>query len=154
MLPCRKARHGMFNSFTIRRAGLASNRLASVLRLLRDAFYASALGLVGETTPALRSVEAVEAGASTLCRATPSGRGERPRRSYGGQPSRPLAEQPQTSPELCLFDSRLRLAWPTSTLSSASCSTSLNRRVRTRTHGGVTGKAREGLPMSILCPAP
>jgi len=24
-----------------------------------------------------------------------------------------------------------------------------NRRVRTRTHGGVTGKAREGLPMSI-----
>ena len=35
------------------------------------------------------------------------------------------------------------------TLSSASCSTSLNRRVRTRTHGGVTGKAREGLPMSI-----
>ena len=25
-----------------------------------------------------------------------------------------------------------------------------NRRVRTRTHGGVTGKAREGSPMSIL----
>ena len=24
-----------------------------------------------------------------------------------------------------------------------------NRRVRTRTHGGVTGKAREGLPMSM-----
>ena len=27
--------------------------------------------------------------------------------------------------------------------------TNLNRRVRTRTHGGVTGKTREGLPMSI-----
>jgi hypothetical protein len=25
-----------------------------------------------------------------------------------------------------------------------------NRRVRTRMHGGVTGKAREGLPMSIV----
>ncbi len=25
-----------------------------------------------------------------------------------------------------------------------------NRRIRTRTYGGVTGKAREGLPMSIL----
>lgn len=24
-----------------------------------------------------------------------------------------------------------------------------NRRVRTRSHGGVTGKAREGIPMSI-----
>ena len=29
-----------------------------------------------------------------------------------------------------------------------------NRRVRTRTPGGVTGKARKGLPMSILCPQP
>jgi hypothetical protein len=28
-------------------------------------------------------------------------------------------------------------------------STPSNRRVRTRTHGGVTGAAREGLPMSI-----
>src|ERR1700722_11388633 len=27
-----------------------------------------------------------------------------------------------------------------------------NRRVRTRTHGGVTGKACESLPMSILIP--
>ncbi len=29
------------------------------------------------------------------------------------------------------------------------CSTVGNRRVRTRTHGGVTGTAREGVPMSI-----
>ena len=29
-----------------------------------------------------------------------------------------------------------------------------NRRVRTRTHGGVTGTAREGLPMSIVSPPP
>jgi hypothetical protein len=29
-------------------------------------------------------------------------------------------------------------------------STQMNRRVRTRTHGGVAGKAREGLPMPII----
>ena len=30
-----------------------------------------------------------------------------------------------------------------------ACSTPMNRPVRTRTHGGVTGTAREGLPMSM-----
>jgi hypothetical protein len=38
---------------------------------------------------------------------------------------------------------------PTSNRSTRETLNQPNRRVRTRTHGGVTGKAREGLPISI-----
>ena len=60
-------------------------------------------------------------------------RGEAPKTTGGGTESSPAKHPPE------------------SLASIGRPSSQPNRRVRTRTHGGVTGKAREGLPMSISC---
>jgi hypothetical protein len=65
----------------------------------------------------------------------------------------PLAAQPHRSPFLC-HARRLLRSLGTSFLALHNWRVILpNRRVRTRTHGGVTGKASDRLPMSIPWPA-
>ena len=65
-----------------------------------------------------------------------------------GQHPRPLAYQPQPGPQLRASHCLLRRA-RSSPADFLQPHNPPNRRVRTRTHGGVTGKACEGLPMLI-----
>ena len=96
----------------------------------------------------LRPMEAVETGQATVRGTATEGREPGLGGPNGRQPPRPRAHQPQ--PGLVLRDAGRLLGTPRPAASDRPVTAELdNRRVRTRTHGGVTGKAREGLPMSI-----
>ena len=72
-----------------------------------------------------------------------------------GSSTRPVAHQPQSGPEHRLAERLLRLAWTSETQRNQKRLTNRTAVVRTRMPGGVTGTAREGLPMSIdNAPAP
>ena len=98
---------------------------------------------------ALRRVEAVEARAARGSRSCGDGTWAR---TWRPEPPGALTARGSFSRSPALS---FALPTPTSTRSafhiwrSGRLLNQPNRRVRTRTHGGVTGKAREGLPMSI-----
>ena len=126
------------------------DRLAWLLRLLPDALGASRPGLVDSATTPLLPVEAVETGQNPLRGTPPAGRGQRPGGPNRRQLTRAMAPQPQPRPERRPARRLLRLARPPETQRTPTRLTSRTAVVRTRTPGGVTGKAREGIPMSII----
>ena len=82
-------------------------------------------------------------GAAPVCGTTCARGNKGTRRSNGGQHPRPLAYKPQPGPQLRASLCLLRRA-RSSPADFLQPHNPPNRRVRTRTHGGVTGKACEG----------
>ena len=104
-------------------------------------------GVGDSATPALRRLETVEAWPQTVCGTEVLWRGQGSGCSNSRQRPRPVADQPQPGVELRLPKRLLHRAGLAFVGGQPNSITKPNRRVRTRTHGGVTGKAREGLPM-------
>ena len=123
--------------------------LARLLRVLRDALRCcEVLDSWIQAPAAVLSIWKQWKRASAVRGTAQTGRGQGPGRSNGGQRSRPVAAGDSPALHFALpnafFDSLgLPSCWPLDQLNPP------NRRVRTRTHGGVTGKAGDGLPMSI-----
>ena len=92
-------------------------------------------------TATLLSMEAVEAWADPLQGTDSEGNRQATRRANGGKRAWPMATEHQPYFDKCAAEYFLQLPRP-----PKACPMSAllpNRRVRARTHGGVTGKTRE-----------
>ena len=119
-----------------------------LLWLLPDPISASRPGLVDKAAPALRRLEAVETGRKRYAELRTRGvRKELAAQTAGSThgPGASAVARPSATP--FPTPSSTRSGFPVRRQPDRS--TRRTAGVRTRTHGGVTGKAREGLPMSI-----
>ena len=123
--------------------------LARLLRLLRDPIGAARTWTRGFTGGCVPSSGSSGGEAGRRSRNFGSGTCRRPGGPNRRQPPRPVAAQHAARP--CSY-ALPNAYFIRSAFRSLHCHRPLNqpnRRVRTRTHGGVTGTAREGLPMSM-----
>ena len=132
-------------------AVVLSDRMARLLRLLRDPFSVAQSRPVDQAAAARHRLEAVEAGAYPLCEAATPWRRPGPGGANRRQPPRPLAAQQQPCAHHRPAKRLLRLARAGNPGAQTRRLISPNRRIRTRTYGGVGGAEPRGSPLSRLC---
>ena len=132
-----------------RRTIALSHRMARLLRLLRNAVGVARPRPVDQATAPRLRVEAMEARTHPLCGAAPPRRRQGPGGAKRQQPARPMADQQQPRADHCLPNAFLRIARPRNHRKQQPLKPP-NRRVRTRTHGGVGGEKPRGFPLSRL----
>ena len=126
------------------------HRMARLLRLLRNSVGVARTRRVDQAAAARHRLEAMEAWTHSLCRAATPRRRPGPGGANRRQPTWPLAAQQQPRAHHCSAKRLLRLTRLGFRRGHRDPHNPPNRRIRTRTSGGVGGEEPRGSPLSRL----